>query len=372
MKLVERVCGGAGPRARRLARCHRRADALRRPAGAAASMPTFDRRARRAPAVGHHPARPPRRAGADAARRQDRAPPAWVPLAATCRPRCCRPSCSARTGASTSTAASTGRAVARSAWANAWNTRTRGASTLTMQLAGLIDDGLARPAGGRSVAQKIGQALTATQLERAVEEEPDPRGLPQLPCRSAASWWASARCRRRCSASTRAGWTRTRPRIAAALVRAPERASRHGWRSAPAACCRQQQLDCAAVDAMTATALVRRGRHAAGRTAGAALRARRRWCTTGGPPAAAQHAGRGPAAPGHRGPARASWPSCSGRNVEDGAVVVLDNASGEVLAWVGSSGGLSAARRRSTACSRGASPAPRSSPSSTSWPSSSG
>ena len=52
-------------------------------------------------------------------------------------------------------------AVARSAWANAWNTRTRGASTLTMQLAGLIDDGLARPAGGRSVAQKLGQALYA-------------------------------------------------------------------------------------------------------------------------------------------------------------------------------------------------------------------
>ena len=57
-------------------------------------------------------------------------------------------------------------AVTRSAWANAWNTRTRGASTLTMQLAGLIDDGLARPAGGRSVVQKLGQALTATQLER--------------------------------------------------------------------------------------------------------------------------------------------------------------------------------------------------------------
>ena len=32
-----------------------------------------------------------------------------------------------------------------------------------------------------------------------------------------------------------------------------------------------------------------------------------------------------------------------GRHVEDGAVVVLDNASGEVLAWVGSSGQLSAA-----------------------------
>jgi penicillin-binding protein 1C len=58
------------------------------------------------------------------------------------------------------------RAVAASAWANAWNTRTRGASTLTMQLAGLLDAGLARPAGGRSVPQKLGQALTALQLER--------------------------------------------------------------------------------------------------------------------------------------------------------------------------------------------------------------
>ena len=34
-----------------------------------------------------------------------------------------------------------------------------------------------------------------------------------------------------------------------------------------------------------------------------------------------------------------------GRHVEDGAVVVLDNASGEVLAWVGSSGALERRRR---------------------------
>ncbi|MGY6405671.1 hypothetical protein, partial [Vibrio parahaemolyticus] len=33
----------------------------------------------------------------------------------------------------------------------------------------------------------------------------------------------------------------------------------------------------------------------------------------------------------------------AGRHVEDGAVVVLDNASGDVLAYVGSSGALSAA-----------------------------
>ena len=33
----------------------------------------------------------------------------------------------------------------------------------------------------------------------------------------------------------------------------------------------------------------------------------------------------------------------SGRNVEDGAIVVLDNTSGEVLAWVGANGASSAA-----------------------------
>src|SRR3982751_2321188 len=58
------------------------------------------------------------------------------------------------------------RAVSAAAWGNVWNTRTRGASTITMQLAGLIDDDLRRKTGGRSVGEKIGQAITATQLER--------------------------------------------------------------------------------------------------------------------------------------------------------------------------------------------------------------
>ena len=33
------------------------------------------------------------------------------------------------------------------------------------ETSGLIDDGLARPGGGRSVGRKIGQAITATRLE---------------------------------------------------------------------------------------------------------------------------------------------------------------------------------------------------------------
>jgi penicillin-binding protein 1C len=58
-------------------------------------------------------------------------------------------------------------AVATSAWGNLLNTRTRGASTLTMQLAGLIDDGLARPARRPQRGQKLGQVVVAGQLERS-------------------------------------------------------------------------------------------------------------------------------------------------------------------------------------------------------------
>lgn len=54
--------------------------------------------------------------------------------------------------------------VAAAAWANMWNTRTRGASTLTMQLAGLLDEDL-RAARGRSFGQKVGQAVSAASLE---------------------------------------------------------------------------------------------------------------------------------------------------------------------------------------------------------------
>ena len=56
-------------------------------------------------------------------------------------------------------------AVSAAAWANLWNSKTRGASTITMQLAGLLDDDLKRGAGGRSVVQKVGQTVSAQLLE---------------------------------------------------------------------------------------------------------------------------------------------------------------------------------------------------------------
>src|SRR5690606_14347075 len=56
-------------------------------------------------------------------------------------------------------------AAAAAAWGRLWHQRTRGASTITMQLAGLIDDELRMGPGGRSWGQKIGQVFTARELE---------------------------------------------------------------------------------------------------------------------------------------------------------------------------------------------------------------
>ena len=57
-------------------------------------------------------------------------------------------------------------AVAAAAWGNLWNTKTRGASTITMQLAGLLDDDLRRRNAPRSLGQKMSQVVVAQQLER--------------------------------------------------------------------------------------------------------------------------------------------------------------------------------------------------------------
>src|SRR5258708_8302862 len=55
--------------------------------------------------------------------------------------------------------------AAAAAWANLWNTRTRGASTVTMQLTGLIDED--RRPGRRSIGEKATQTVGALWLRQA-------------------------------------------------------------------------------------------------------------------------------------------------------------------------------------------------------------
>jgi penicillin-binding protein 1C len=232
-------------------------------------------------------------------------------------------------------------AVARSAWGNVWNTRTRGASTLTMQLAGLIDSDLVRPAGGRSMTQKLSQAVIAKRLESNwAKADILEAYLNSVPFRgeivginalaqtlfgkhpSGLDWHEAA--------------------VAAALVRGPN-ASATVVAQRACGVLTLQQLSCTGVVALTETALVRQG----GMPLGEQLAPHfARYLLQRQPDAA------GPTLQttldaGLQRMAIAllqrQLAELNGRNVEDGAVLVLDNATGEVRAWVGSSGSLSGA-----------------------------
>ena len=58
------------------------------------------------------------------------------------------------------------RAVSSAAWGNLWNQKTRGASTLTMQLVGLLDEDLKSKKAGRTFTKKVEQSISAEWLER--------------------------------------------------------------------------------------------------------------------------------------------------------------------------------------------------------------
>jgi len=230
------------------------------------------------------------------------------------------------------------RALAAGAWATAWNSRTRGASTLTMQLAGLLDDDLARPAGGRSVGQKATQLLRARQLEAGWSKSQILEAyLNRVPLRGEAVGVAAAS--QLLFGKYADGLDAVESALLAAMVRGPNAAPGTLERRA-CELLRQQQLDCDGLGITLAQALARRPGPL--RTAG------------GG--ALAPHFARQMPAPG-AGPWRSTLDASvqrvalaalrrqlaelRGREVEDGAVLVLDNASGEVLAWVGSSGSAS-------------------------------
>ncbi len=229
-------------------------------------------------------------------------------------------------------------AVARSAWGNVWSQKTRGASTLTMQLAGLIDDGLARPAAGRSVVQKIGQALTATQLDaRWQKSEVLEAYLNSISFRGEIVGINALA--QTLFGKHPSGLDVQEAALAAALVRGPNAPSQT---VAQRACgvLQLQSTSCTGVLGLTETALARRGGMPLGEQL--APHFARQVITADG--AAAQ---RSTLDAGLQRVAvtalRRQLAELAGRNVEDGALVVLDNRSGEVLAWVGSSGDLSGA-----------------------------
>ncbi len=227
-------------------------------------------------------------------------------------------------------------AVARSAWGNAWNTRTRGASTLTMQLAGLIDAGLARPAGGRSLAQKLDQAITATRLEAQWRKSEILEAYLNSVAFRGEVVGINALAQTTFGKHP-SGLDTQEAAVAAALLRGPN-ALAPTVAARACAVLSLQRAPCAGLEALTETALARKGGMPLGEQL--APHFARQLLAARGPPGQRSTLDAGLQRVAIRA-LRRQLTELRGRQVEDGAVVVLDNASGAVLAWVGSSGDLS-------------------------------
>ncbi len=219
--------------------------------------------------------------------------------------------------------------------------RPRGASTITMQLAGLLDPALGR-AGARSPLQKLRQARAAWVIERRwTKPQILEAWLNLLPWRGDLVGIDAAA--RTLAGRAPAALTTAESRVLASLIPAPAAAPA---RVAARACARAQ-ADCAVLRT----------------TADALLGAR----TAAPDPALAPQLAEQLLASGRR-VVRTTidadlqafviqvlarrLAALSARNVRDGAAVVVDTASGEILAYVGSGG----AQSRSAAVDGAAAP----------------
>lgn len=235
------------------------------------------------------------------------------------------------------------RAAGKAAWSNFWGSRTRGASTLTMQLAGLLEeDGQRR--GRRSFLDKLGQSMAAGRLERTWNKRQIIEAyLNLVPFRGELQGVGAMS--QELFGKWPHGLDERESALAAALLRSPN--------AAPAVVARRacrllaemgREQECS--DAQAFAAYVDYALSGAQRTRQAPA------------PQLAPHLARklleqpGQALRSSLDADLQQFASHALRrhlhalrqqNVEDGAVLVLDNASGEILAWVGSSGDLSEA-----------------------------
>ncbi len=236
-------------------------------------------------------------------------------------------------------------AVSAAAWANLWNTKTRGASTITMQLTGLLDDDWRQRSGGRSIFQKLGQTVSAQSLEREWRKDQILEAyLNLVPFRG--ELVGIDALSRTLFGKAAHGLDMRESAIAAALVRAP---NANAAQVAKRACDVLKTIpssgdDCAGLDMLTATTLQHRDYPPSEGIAPhwAQQVVKKKNSST----PANNRIKTSLSAPIQRYALQTLQQRLRElvhRHVEDGAILVLDNASGEVLAWVGSSGDLSRA-----------------------------
>ncbi|SAK86984.1 penicillin-binding protein 1C [Caballeronia ptereochthonis] len=246
------------------------------------------------------------------------------------------------------------RGAAAAAWGNLWNTRTRGASTVTMQLTGLIEED-GKPTGRRSIGEKARQTVGALWLERSWRKDQILEAyLNLVPFRGEIVGLSALS--QTLFGKAPSGLDEREAALAAALVRAPNAP----YAKVAARTCtilRDMQALHGARDVDPCVNLTSYVQLMLTRTASAPAFAQ-------GDDALAPHLARRIASEVHpaagarvratldarlqrfardtlaRTLAELNAPAHP-RNVHDAAAIVIDNRSGDVLAWVGSAGGLS-------------------------------
>ncbi len=233
-------------------------------------------------------------------------------------------------------------AITATSWRNLWQKKTRGASTLTMQLAGILDE--ENRSNKRSILQKTTQIAQALQLDNQWQKDEILEAyLNQVSFRgelqgvSAMSFGLFNKAPSALNARDAA--------IAAVLIRAP---NANAAKVTERACVLLKQMQkaqfCAALDGYVSLklqgpfeiALQNQAPHLARKLIGAANHKIKTSQTikTSVDADLQRFATQ---------QLRANLMQLEYQNVQDGAVVVLDNKTGQVLAWVGSSGSLSSA-----------------------------
>jgi len=234
------------------------------------------------------------------------------------------------------------KAAGNAAWSNFWSRKLRGASTLTMQLAGLLDeDGKRR--GRRSLFEKISQTATALRLEGSWSKKQILEAYLNL-AGFRGELQGVAAMSRGLFGKWPDGLNEREAALAAVLLRAP---SATPARAAQRACLLLKEMDRAGeCDGLEGFAALTLSTKPGGAQTGEET-----------PPLAPHLARKLLAQPGQKlrssldaglqafaiDALRRHISALAKQNAQDGAVIVLDNASGEVLAWVGSSGDLSEA-----------------------------
>ncbi|MES2423896.1 MAG: penicillin-binding protein 1C [Pseudomonadota bacterium] len=235
------------------------------------------------------------------------------------------------------------RAVSAAAWGNLWNNKTRGASTITMQLAGLVDGDLQRGPGGRTIVVKLEQTVAAQVLERRWRKDQILEAWLNLVPLRGEMVGIDALSQTLFNKAAH-GLDAREAAVAAALVRAPNAKPAQVSQRACAVlkAMASPSANCEGLDLFTEGALQRKAFDAAEGSAPHLARQLLKAQPAGAVPPTLRSSLRAPLQRFAVATLHQQLRELHGRHVQDGAVVVLDNTSGEVLAWVGSSGPLSA------------------------------